>query len=175
MASAMTAMSALKKQLRTEMKTLTKTITKDAMLTESNLCSQRLLSSDMYRTSHALSIFLSMPSGEVQTDMIIQHALNANKRVFIPKVTGPASHDMVMVEILSYADIQAFPKSKWGIPEPPLGPDFIDATETGVIDLIVVPGCAFDKRCGRLGHGKGYYGISLYYYFWKCQLLMKFI
>lgn len=32
-----------------------------------------------------------------------------------------------------------------------------DLTTSGEFDLLLVPGVAFDARCNRLGHGKGYY------------------
>lgn len=67
---------------------------------------------------------------------------------------------MIMVEVASKLEMDSFPKSKWGIPEPP--EDFIierpDGTYAGCIDLVFVPGVAFDVNCSRLGHGKGYYG-----------------
>ena len=31
-----------------------------------------------------------------------------------------------------------------------------DLTTSGEFDLLLVPGVAFDARCNRLGHGKGY-------------------
>ena len=47
----------------------------------------------------------------------------------------------------------------WGIPEPP--PSRRDELARRIapeaIDLVVVPGLAFDRRGRRLGHGKGYY------------------
>ena len=46
-------------------------------------------------------------------------------------------------------------RNKWGIPEPP--PTYANAAMPGDIDILVVPGCAFDKVGRRLGHGKGYY------------------
>eukprot|EP01035_Chromulina_nebulosa_P022062 gene22062-28558_t len=59
--------------------------------------------------------------------------------------------------------MNSFVKNQWGIPEPSL--DYIqshpDVTESGVIDLVIVPGVGFDKHCARLGHGKGYYDCFL--------------
>jgi hypothetical protein len=55
------------------------------------------------------------------------------------------------------AEIHSFPKSHWGIPEPPASCG-IPRDDYRAIDLVVVPGVAFDCQCQRLGHGKGYYG-----------------
>lgn len=55
-------------------------------------------------------------------------------------------------------EIQNFPKSNWGIPEP-IALHGISRDDYRVIDLVVVPGVAFDSQCRRLGHGKGYYGM----------------
>ncbi len=103
-----------------------------------------------------------MKTGEIQTEEIISNALTNRKRVFIPKVTGSESHNMVMVEIFSPEEVDSFPKSKWGIPEPQLPPDFVDMTRNGgIIDLVIVPGTGFDPTGCRLGHGKGYYDTFL--------------
>ena len=103
-----------------------------------------------------------MKSGEIQTNEIIADALMNRKRVFIPKITGAESHNMVMVEIFSTEEVESFPKSKWGIPEPQLSENFIDVTKGGgVIDLVIVPGTGFDRVGCRLGHGRGYYDTFL--------------
>lgn len=74
------------------------------------------------------------------------------------KVIGPKSEDMVMLPVTSSQEIDDYPRSKWGIPEPPLSDNKPDATSSGKIDLVIMPGVAFDRGCNRLGHGKGYYG-----------------
>ena len=48
-----------------------------------------------------------------------------------------------------------WPTNKWGIPEPPL--TNTNSANTGDIDLLIVPGLAFDSSLHRLGQGKGYY------------------
>ena len=68
---------------------------------------------------------------------------------------------MVMIKVHSIEEIDSFPRSKWGIPEPPTVPSKEeDGVYVGRMDLVIVPGVAFDARCNRLGHGKGYYGES---------------
>jgi len=70
---------------------------------------------------------------------------------------------MVMMEVLSIQEIEQFPKNKWGIPEPPedLLLQRANGADMGVIDLVILPGVAFDSLCGRVGHGKGYYDSFL--------------
>jgi 5-formyltetrahydrofolate cyclo-ligase len=84
---------------------------------------------------------------------------------------------MDMVKITSIEDFESLPMNKWNIPEPPLnqarenGMTFIIIKKKNLIffflvipaldedgnglDLILVPGVAFDQNRNRIGHGKG--------------------
>lgn len=44
--------------------------------------------------------------------------------------------------------------------EPGMAVEGTDAT-TSDLDMVVMPGMAFDRNCGRLGHGKGFYDFFL--------------
>jgi hypothetical protein len=67
-----------------------------------------------------------MPSGELQTNSIIEKCFqlgkmkvgraDSGKRVFVPFVDGPVMH---MVETPSLADLKTFKPNSWGIYEPP--------------------------------------------------------
>lgn len=45
----------------------------------------------------------------------------------------------------------------WKIKEPPSDQKREEAILGGVLDLLIVPGVAFDSNLNRLGHGRGYY------------------
>ena len=78
-----------------------------------------------------------------------------------PQVEDVKTRKMSVVEAFSLADVDSFPKSNWNIPEPPRdGPPRADALEVG-LDLVVVPGLAFDADGGRLGQGAGFYDAFL--------------
>lgn len=69
------------------------------------------------------------------------------RRIFFPKVSG---EHLVFSSAESKED---FVEGAYGIPEPISDRN----TESSGIDLIFVPGVAFDRYGHRLGYGKGYY------------------
>jgi 5-formyltetrahydrofolate cyclo-ligase len=119
---------------------------------------------EVYRRATNVSIFVSMPPPrEVQTWELIRQCFQDHKRVYVPKVTGASSKDMVMVPVPELRDIEGWPWSKWSIKEPT--DEYVEAhpcaTDKGEIDLVIVPGLAFSPSKSRLGQGKGYYDTFL--------------
>lgn len=121
---------------------------------------RRVVRLPAFRSSRAVCLYLPLPSGEVHTAALMEEALRSGRDVFVPKVTGAGRCDMVMVQVRSTEELAAFPRNSWGIPEP----DDVAGRATCTdprhpVDLVIVPGMAFDESCRRLGHGKGYYGM----------------
>ena len=76
--------------------------------------------------------------------------INNIKQIYLPRVNGNT------LEILKY-DKECLSSGAFNIAEP----TGLDVVELSKIDIIVVPGMAFDKSCNRLGRGKGYYDSLL--------------
>lgn len=126
----------------------------------SNAIFENLKSLPSFTNSNGVSIYLNMQA-EVLTGTVLEYSLQQNKAVFIPKVIGKNSPDMVMYELSNgLQEIEKFPRNRWGIPEPSVesAKSRPDGTYSGKIDCVIMPGVAFDKNRGRVGHGKGYYG-----------------
>ncbi|MBL8994867.1 MAG: 5-formyltetrahydrofolate cyclo-ligase, partial [Spirochaetia bacterium] len=85
-------------------------------------------------------------NGEVDLGNAIDSFLGSGKKVLAPKVSGP---EILPVQIASRSDLK--PGFK-GILEPGSAAAFTEA-----IDVIFVPGLAFDEEHFRLGYGGGYY------------------
>jgi 5-formyltetrahydrofolate cyclo-ligase len=108
---------------------------------------ERLFALPEFKSARIVMFFASFRS-EVETGLMIQRALISGKRVILPKVTGK---DLALFEIRDFEkDVSP---GAWGIPEP-VASRPIDLAE---IDLIIVPGVAFDDRGNRLGYGAGFY------------------
>jgi 5-formyltetrahydrofolate cyclo-ligase len=153
--------SKTKSLLRKDIKNAIKRLPEAIIHQGSEQVALKACSHPLFHTAAAVSLFLSMPL-EINTDTIIRNAFISHKRVFIPKVIGINPSDMIMVELDSYDDISTFPTNNWGIPEP--GDDFVSTHSNkydDIIDLVFVPGVVFDKDCGRIGHGRGYYGTTI--------------
>jgi 5-formyltetrahydrofolate cyclo-ligase len=152
--------TARKALIRKHIKDVLQVLPEEDIVGKSSAILNRLCGMQEYRDSKCVCLYLSMPAGEVQSYRILQDAFDNGKRVFIPKVAGKNSQDLKIFELSSYSMISEFPKSKWGIPEPTK--EFtdiaVDATYLGLVDCVILPGVAFDSSCGRVGHGKGYYG-----------------
>lgn len=103
-----------------------------------------MLNSKEFKSAKVIGAYYAFGS-EVKTDMIITQARTLGKKVALPSVEGDS---LAFYELSSGKYLV---KGRFGIMEPlPYGP--VDR-----IDLLVIPGIAFDKKGYRLGYGKGYY------------------
>jgi 5-formyltetrahydrofolate cyclo-ligase len=105
--------------------------------------------SNFFEEANTLGVYLSHGS-EVRTQKIIEACFRDMKTIAVPRVIDSAS--MSFHEIDEY-HMNSLLKGKFGILEP-------DGTESEVsksMDLLIVPGVAFDLHGYRLGHGMGYY------------------
>lgn len=123
-----------------------------------------------------------MPSGELSTTAIVQDALSNGKEVFVPYIHSVESASsaqqktsiMDMLVLQSMHEFTSLEPDKWGIPSltktqvankrncfGEIGvsttPEEVSTASLEGLDLIVMPGMAFDQGFRRLGHGKGYY------------------
>ena len=112
-----------------------------------------LLSDERVLKASTISIFVSFGS-EINTTPLIEGLLNLGKKIVVPSITP--TDEMIMKEIKSLDDLSEV--GKYGIKEPLLSSKIIGKNE---IDLVFVPGLAFDKNNYRLGYGKGYYDAYL--------------
>ncbi|KAF2395811.1 5-formyltetrahydrofolate cyclo-ligase-like protein [Trichodelitschia bisporula] len=175
-----------KKDLRTSLKQILSALPASSITSQSANITSAFLALPEYQSATRISVYLSMPSGEVQTDAIVRDALRMGKQVFVPYIyrtsspPSPPRNVMDMLEVHSVEDYEAFARDKWGIPTVDAksvagrhncfggrgrteGPtesvdgSAADIVKDAALDLVVTPGVAFDTGFGRLGHGMGFY------------------
>lgn len=99
----------------------------------------------IFQESKTIFIYNNLED-EVQTSGFIKR-WSESKDFYLPVIVGD---DIVFRK--SSPSIE-FNESSFGIMEPE-GQDFTDYNK---VDLIIVPGIAFDRKKNRMGRGKGYY------------------
>lgn len=110
---------------------------------------ETLFESEYYR--HAKKIFMYVSYGsEIETHDIITESINQGKEIYIPRT----KFETKLMNAVRFQSFNQLVKDRYGILEPSEEEPFIDPNE---LDLIIVPGVAFDKNGGRLGYGAGYY------------------
>jgi len=105
---------------------------------------QKIESFPEFLSANTILIYWSTP-GELPTKKMIEKWCSA-KEILLPSVQG----DDIIVK--RYSSKNKMKQGNAGIWEP----ESADIFE-GSVDLVIVPGVAFDLKKNRLGRGKGYY------------------
>jgi 5-formyltetrahydrofolate cyclo-ligase len=87
--------------------------------------------------------------GEVDVRPLIERLWARGATVLLPR-SDFASRRVVNYPVTSFADLEP---TRFGLHEPKRG----GTPWTGAVDVVFVPGVAFDRRKNRLGYGAGFY------------------
>ena len=103
----------------------------------------RLFRTRWYRQAQRLLCYVAI-DGEVQTRPILEKALSDGKKVFVPVAADKARRHMVVARVKDLEKDLSHPLRLFSREIPP-----------GALDLILLPGVAFDRKGNRLGRGGG--------------------
>lgn len=112
---------------------------------------RRLYALDAYRASQTIMFFLSFRS-EVNTRPVVEKSLACGKKVVVPRAV-PETRTLTLSYLHHWeSDLMT---GFYGIPES--RPEALRPAVPSAVDLLIVPGVAFDLKGNRLGYGGGYY------------------
>lgn len=113
------------------------------------LC-RRLLADPVFTAAGSILLFAPI-AGEPDLRLIADEALGVSKHICLPR-THWSSRSMAPVPITDWSRDLALSPQKIAEPRPEL-----PALDPATLDLILVPGLAFDPLGNRLGRGAGFY------------------
>ncbi len=105
-----------------------------------------------FQSARRVQFYVDVRS-EVRTRPLLGRALEAGKKVIVPCCVDDN------LELFHLEKMEELEPGCFGILEPRNDLRGLPARkfDVGNVDLILVPGVAFDRRGGRMGHGRGFY------------------
>jgi 5-formyltetrahydrofolate cyclo-ligase len=140
----------LKKEIRRKALRLREQQTEKDQLSEKIL--KTFVDLPSFATARTVLVYLHHKS-EVRTTAAVENMLRSDQRIIVPFVDGG------QLELFHLEDFDELEPGAFEILEPAQDLRRLPGKQVSVgeLDLVMVPGVAFDKRGGRLGYGKGYY------------------
>ena len=139
-----------KRALRNQVSTLLKRIEPGERAAASAQARCLLAAQTKWQTAHWVLFFAPLPE-ELDVWPLLAEALSAGKKVALPRFVAETGSYEARQILDPSADLQV---GRFGIREPRSRCAPLPSTR---LDLILVPGVAFDLHGRRLGRGKGYY------------------
>ena len=154
MTEATTSQQAAKRALRREVMARLRARKPEARRRDSGAIQERLFALEAFRRARGVHCYLSLPE-EVDTAAVLARCQAEGKAVYVPYQI-PGESRLGTARWTPGLPLSAGPL---GVREPaPDARSEVALREAArAIDLAILPGVAFDRTGGRLGHGKGYY------------------
>lgn len=137
-----------KRALRKRILALRDGLDPDTRAQRSAAVRDRLMALDVYRAAGTVHLFVPFGS-ELDTRPLLTELWAREARAVLPRVAPDRQLEHLIVR--SWDELEP---GAYGIPEPVAA---CPAVDPGQVDLICVPGVAFDAQGGRLGYGGGFY------------------
>ncbi len=138
-----------KNKIRTQMRDILSRISAADLHIRSQAVCRHLAATPAFQAAQSIMVFLSM-NMEVETTTLAMAAWQAEKSIIVPRVLWQ-ERSIEPVEVKSL-ETQASPHLS-GLRQPKAG----TPVSLSMIDMVAVPGLAFDARGYRVGRGKGFY------------------
>jgi len=137
------------------MKQLLATISQNDRQQRSLAACDKLIATPEFKNAQTIMMYLSMPS-EIDTSSLALQAWQQNKRIAVPRISNDWSPAMAIrgfhaIEIQNLHENMQ--QTSLGTRQPING----RVVTLREIDLIIIPGLAFDHHGNRLGRGGGFY------------------
>ena len=140
----------LKTELRSEIRVVLKTLRPEKRKSDSEKLCANLNAQPFFQNAISILFFAPLPD-EVDLWPLLETSLQAEKIVALPRFE-PARQSYVACRVKNLRS--EIVSGRFNIREPSASCTEISPK---VLDLVLVPGVAFDLNGRRLGHGKGYY------------------
>lgn len=146
-----------KKEIRKKVLELRNRLLEEEVSEKSKIITERIIKLKEYLESKNIMVYMDF-SNEVSTKFLVEKCFDMGKNVFLPKVSRRLQRGYL--EVYEVTDIEnQLSKGTYGILEPKR--ELCKKVDGEIIDMVVVPGVAFDENKNRIGFGAGYYDAFL--------------
>jgi 5-formyltetrahydrofolate cyclo-ligase len=140
----------MKKEIRSTILKKRNSMNFSKVLEKSKRIKEQVFHMHEFKDAKTILFYISYDN-EVYTHEMIKESLKIKKQVVVPKIDMD-NHMILCSSLTQWDDLLI---GAYNILEP--RQEYLNEVPPETIDLIVIPGIAFDEHGNRIGHGMGYY------------------
>jgi len=140
----------MKKEIRSKILKKRNNMLFSEVLEKSDRIKEQVFHMDEFKDAKVILFYVSYDN-EVYTHNMIKKSIEIKKQVVVPK-TDKHNRMILCSSLTQWDDLIT---GAYNILEP--RPECLNEVSLESIDLIIIPGIAFDCQGNRIGHGMGYY------------------
>lgn len=144
----------MKAAIRREMIARRNSITHEEVMEKSAIIQKMVVDLPIYRNSKTIGLYANF-NNEVSTSLIFDDSVKEGKKVLFPCIVEEKK-ELVFTPVQGWDEFRQGP---FGIMAPAYGKN--GKSYIGDVELLFIPGVAYDLKGGRLGYGGGFYDRSL--------------